>query len=90
MTEDSKIKRVIEDIVEDEMRGCVMCNSHVDLIYCELESYITKKSLSLLCYSCRQEYLFDDEGFVDEEKLDQLFDEALKYEDDEDDEDDDF
>jgi len=86
MTDDSKITRVIEDIVEDEMRGCVMCNSHVDLVYCELESYITKQSFSLLCYSCRQESLFNEQGFIDEEKLDQLFNEVL-IDEDEDDED---
>ena len=85
MPEENEIKKVVENMIEDEMRGCVLCNSHVDLVYCEgIESPITGKSPSLLCYVCRQEGCFTEEGLIDDEKLAECFNLAWDDEDDED------
>ncbi|ANV90788.1 hypothetical protein [Picosynechococcus sp. PCC 8807] len=73
MDKDDQIQKIIDDIVEQEMRGCVNCGSHVDLVFCEgIESYVTKREGAMLCWSCRQEWLFTDEGLIDHDQLEEL------------------
>lgn len=87
---DQRIQKVIDDMVEDEMRGCVMCGSHVDLVYCQgIESIVTGRDLGLLCFTCRKDACYTDEGLPAEEAIAEAVKEALLLSEDEWDENDD-
>ncbi len=60
---------------------CMMCDSRVDLVECEL----LKPSPRFLCKNCRDEFMFDDEGNLKEDELEQsVMRVAAEYEDEED------
>ena len=78
-----EVGKGINDIVEDEMRGCVLCSSQVDLVYCQgIESIATGRNLGLLCFSCRQEYSFTDAGILDEKAINEALQESWENVDD--------
>lgn len=83
MANEREAMQIIGRIITDDADGCMMCNSHDHLVYCDLGEDWPR----LLCKSCRDEYLYDDDGNLKEDELNELFDnydwEALAREEDE-------
>lgn len=67
MATDVQVLSVINRIIQDDISGCVLCELHDDLVYCEL----IDSRPGLLCKNCREEFLFDDEGKLKEEELEE-------------------
>ena len=58
---------------------CMMCDSRIDLVHCEL----LEPSPSFLCKNCREEFMFDDEGNLKEDELEEaVMRFAAEYEED--------
>jgi hypothetical protein len=83
MATDLKVLSVINRIIQDDLNGCVLCESHNNLVYCEL----IDPRPGLLCKNCREELLFDDEGRLKEDELEEAMILAFEMYEDEEDED---
>ena len=70
MSNKEQSMNLISQIIADEQKGCVFCHSQDDLVYCDLG----EDSLKLLCKDCREEYLFDDDGNLKVDEVNELFD----------------
>lgn len=84
MATDVQVLSVINRIIQDDISGCVLCESHDDLVYCEL----IDPRPGLLCKNCREEFLFDDEGRLKEDEVEEAVLLGLAMYDDEEEDDD--
>ncbi len=73
--EDENIAMSILEKFDKFNYGCFSCGSSHDLRYTEIGEVI--------CFECRDELCFNDDGLIDSEKLDEVFALAFAEEDEE-------